>query len=88
MAKLKPPLISNGKLTIPLYHGTSEYFLKSILEHGLGGFNIIKSLKVIQLLKELYNIADNLLTDENHWSLDKIQIEPMNYRVTINTKKK
>lgn len=51
-------LIQNGKLTIPLYHGTSSIFLGSIKEHGLGGFDPIKKYNIINIFRELYSLAD------------------------------
>ncbi len=37
-------ILRDGKLTIPLFHGTNELFLDSIQRYGLGGRNIIQEL--------------------------------------------
>ena len=39
---------------VTLYHGTSSFFLDSILENGLGGVNIIKEWGVLDLVNEMY----------------------------------
>src|SRR5260370_10457250 len=39
-------LVSNGKLTVPLFHGTSTLFYQSILETGLGARSIVEDLKL------------------------------------------
>jgi hypothetical protein len=54
-------------LSFPLYHSTSTLFTSSIKEFGLGGFNIIKELKVIELLKELETLADMHLGNHDEW---------------------
>lgn len=38
------PLVVDGKLTVPLFHGTSTLFRDSILETGLGGRNMVEEL--------------------------------------------
>lgn len=58
-------------LSFPLYHSTSSIFETSIKEFGLGGKNIIKEYKVIELLKELEAIADNTITEVNDWGYFK-----------------
>lgn len=37
----------------PLYHGTNSLFLPSIRAHGLGGRNIVKEWRVLDLYKEV-----------------------------------
>lgn len=63
------PLLSDGKITIPLYHGTNLLFYESIKRHGLSGLNLIKELCVIELLRELIAICDDSLPDEEDWIL-------------------
>jgi len=47
-------LLENGKLTIPLHHGTSSLFLVSIQEHGLGGVNPIEQFRVREYFTEVF----------------------------------
>jgi hypothetical protein len=46
-------VIVDERLAIPLYHGTSDLFYGSIKTFGLGGRNLIKELRVIELLRQL-----------------------------------
>jgi hypothetical protein len=62
------PLVTNGLLTIPLFHGTSSLFYESILEHGLGGINIIRRLGVIDLLDRLVQLCEQHLKPEDNWA--------------------
>ncbi len=55
------------KLKFPVYHATSSLFKNSIEEYGLGGFNPIRELKVIELMKELEIIANNSLNGNDGW---------------------
>jgi hypothetical protein len=63
------PLVLNGLLTIPLFHGTSSIFYESILKHGLGGINIIRDLGVIDLLARLVQLCDQHLEPKDDWEL-------------------
>jgi hypothetical protein len=38
----KKPAVHDGRLTIPLYHGTSMLFYDSIVASGLGGRDIVE----------------------------------------------
>lgn len=60
-------LVANGKLTIPLYHGTSDLFYESILKFGLGGRNVIEEMRVIELLGRLISICQTNLPNEQQW---------------------
>lgn len=53
----------DGVLTFPLYHGTSSLFLPSIMEHGIGGRNIIEEYNVLEFARELYK---KLKTSKGH----------------------
>lgn len=44
-------------LEFPLYHGTSTIFLKSIAEHGLGGWDPIKEWRVLECLRRVIPVA-------------------------------
>ena len=63
------PLLFDGKIRIPLYHGTNLLFYDSIKQHGLGGRDLIKELRVIELLRELIAICEDSLTAEEDWIL-------------------
>ena len=63
------PLLLDGKLTIPLYHGTNLLFYDSIKEYGLGGRNPLTELRVIELLKELIVICEQSLPADEDWIL-------------------
>lgn len=70
-------LVQNGKLTIPLYHGTSSHFLASIAEHGLGAQNPVHDLKVIPFLKHAYEISDQLFGEnaDSPWLICRSSVE-------------
>jgi hypothetical protein len=61
------PLLLDGKFAIPLYHGTNILFCDSIRQYGLGGRNVIKELRVIELLRELLAICEKSLPTEEDW---------------------
>jgi hypothetical protein len=68
-AKPLIPVVSNGFLTVPLYHGTNDIWLQSIRDKGLGGRDVIAEFRVIELLKELLAIADaHNLEEPPGWS--------------------
>ena len=62
-------IIVNGKLTIPLYHGTSDLFYESIRQVGLGGRNLIREFRVVELLRELITLCETKLPYEEQWLL-------------------
>jgi hypothetical protein len=46
-------IIKDGRLTIPLYHGTSTLFLDGILEEGLGAVSPIEKYGIMEFLAKL-----------------------------------
>jgi len=60
-------LVVDGRLTIPLYHGTSDLFYESIVAHGLGGRNIIKEMRAVELLGYLISICRDSLPYDEEW---------------------
>lgn len=50
-------LVKNGRLTVPLFHGTSSLHYESILSHGLGGRNIVEDNGVRAAARELVNFC-------------------------------
>lgn len=57
-AKALIPVICDGRLTTPLYHGTNSVWFQSNREQGLAGRNVITEFRVIELLNELLVISD------------------------------
>ncbi len=68
-------LVSNETLVIPLYHGTSTFFIDSISKSGLGGRNIIKELNVLKILRYLFEKADQLLANTEIWNNNRNRFE-------------
>jgi len=42
------------------YHGTNTVFIEYIKKHGLGGYDIVKESRGIELLSKLHEIAENV----------------------------
>jgi hypothetical protein len=59
-------------LRIPLYHGTSTLFLDGIMQEGLGKTNICEKYDLIQILRDLTEIAVNNIEEwgYNEWFLE------------------
>ncbi len=70
-------LIKNGKLTIPLFHGTSSLFVKSIIKYGLGVRNPLEDLEILPFIKRLFSLADGLIPNDEWWSINKWIIKRM-----------
>lgn len=62
---------------LTLYHGTSTLFLSSIVEHGLGGRNIIDELGFVRLARAIHPIVKSRLADDEHWMLKAGTFENM-----------
>lgn len=56
------------KLGYSLFHATSSLFEDSIRELGLGGFNPIEELKVIELINKLEILANDSLEGNKDWT--------------------
>lgn len=65
----KRKLVANGRLTIPLYHGTSSIFIPSIATTGLGGRNLIEELGIREAARALVEVCDRL-GGRDEWLLD------------------
>jgi hypothetical protein len=61
--------IRNGRLTVPLYHGTSSLFYDSIVETGLGGRNVVQDLGVRDAARLLVELSKNWRCEDD-WLLD------------------
>lgn len=57
-------LVENSKLLIPLYHGTSDIFLPSIQEQGLGAQNPHLQLKTLEFLKDLWECSEKYIRQD------------------------
>ena len=66
-----------SNLTFPLYHATNTIFENSIIKFGLGGKNLIKELKVIELLNELIKIAESKIPNDYVWKNLRAESERM-----------
>lgn len=75
-------LLKNGKMTIPLHHGTSSLFLSSIREHGLGGINLIEQLKVREFFAEIFKICEVVLAGDTEWETCKFVPELLRDQVS------
>jgi hypothetical protein len=54
-------IIKDGRLMIPLYHGTSTLFLDDILTNGLGAASPIEKYGIIETLEKLVNISNKYI---------------------------
>jgi len=61
-------------MKINLYHGTSEIFLNSIIEHGLGGINPNFHFKNLELFKFLAEKSEIILTNNSDYNNFKPEV--------------
>lgn len=83
-------LISDGRLSVPLFHGTSTLFYDSILNAGLGGRNMIEDLGLRPVVRSLVQLCEKELEPDEQWVLDKsaamkISAEPDDKDLRSNT---
>jgi hypothetical protein len=71
MLKDRRALVVSGRLTVPVFHGTSTLFYDSILEAGLGGRNIVEDLGLRAVAWSLLELCENELQPDPKWPLDK-----------------
>ena len=73
-------VIQDGRLRVPLYHGTSDLFLESIRRRGLGGANPLEPLRAMESLRDLVEWCDLRAESDSGfaswWSGRRIQMEP------------
>ena len=55
---METELVRNGRLTVPLFHGTSTLFYDSILASGLGGRNIVEDLGIRDAARLLVTLCE------------------------------
>jgi hypothetical protein len=46
------------------YHGTNTVFIENIKKYGLGGYDIVKESRAVELLSALNEIAENTVADK------------------------
>lgn len=63
--------VKNGRMTIPLYHGTSSMFLPSIEKHGLGGKNPLAELHALDWFRRLLTLCDSALGNDEEWRSER-----------------
>ena len=63
-------LVVDGRLTVPLFHGTSTLFCESIRETGLGGCSLLEEMGLGIAIRELLKHEDELQTIPN-WDFEK-----------------
>lgn len=71
MGKGCKSLVVDGRLTVPLFHGTSTLFYESIVEVGLGGRNIVEDLGLRAVVRSLLELCETELQPDPTWPLDK-----------------
>jgi hypothetical protein len=64
-------LVADGRLTVPLFHGTSTLFYESILETGLGGRNMVEDLGLRAVVRSLLELCETELEPDPKWLSDK-----------------
>lgn len=65
-------LVVDGRLTVPLFHGTSTLFYESIVEAGLGGRNIVEDLGLRTVVSSLLKLCEKELQPDSNWPFDKV----------------
>jgi hypothetical protein len=71
VGKGRKSLVADGRLTVPLFHGTSTLFYESIVEAGLGGRNIVEDLGLRAVVRSLLELCESELEPDPKWLLDK-----------------
>jgi len=70
-------LVKNGKLIIPLFHGTSSLFVESITKYGLGTRNPLEDLEILPFIKRLFSLAEELIPSDEWWCANKWVVKRM-----------
>jgi len=77
VAEASAPLVQDGILAIPLFHGTSSLFVDSIQARGLGAENPLRELGVLPLLRAMYSLIEKVCPQDEEWLLRRVVVEPM-----------
>ncbi|BBA70621.1 hypothetical protein [Geobacter sulfurreducens] len=67
-------LFDSGRFKFPLYHATSSAFIPSILEHGLGGLDIVEEYRVLELLEKLAMLIEAHLPDYGEEYIEQLKL--------------
>ena len=70
-------IIKDGKLSIPLYHGTTSAFVNSIKEHGLGSVDPLDKIDAKLLMKELFELAEKQGWTDDNWLEYRKLLKPL-----------
>ena len=62
-------IVKDGRLTVPLFHGTSSLFYDSILSTGLGGRDIVQDMGIRRAAQLLLDLSHTHRDDED-WLSD------------------
>ena len=76
-------ITTNGTFNIPLYHGTTELFIDSIKQHGLGAKDPLKDLKAKELFFDLFKLADKQQWTDEYWLKTKALVTPYVFQKNI-----
>ena len=60
-------IVKDRRFTIPLYHGTTELFIESIKNNGLGGINPLIDLEAIQTMRDLFKLGEKQNWKDESW---------------------
>ncbi len=62
-------LTYNGRLLVPLYHGTSTVFVDGISQYGLAGTNPVKDWNLLCLAREVLALCETHLRDSHLYTV-------------------
>jgi hypothetical protein len=71
VVKGRKSLVADGRLTVPLFHGTSTLFYESIVDAGLGGRSLVEDLGLRDLARSLVEFCETDLQPDAEWAADK-----------------
>lgn len=82
----KPLIVQNGRLTIPLFHGTSSLYYESIQSFGLGGRDVVTDMRIRDAARFFLAHCDPYRHQED-WLLavrgcENVAADPANDRLT------
>jgi hypothetical protein len=64
---MDPELVEDGRLCIPLYHGTSSLFESSIRAYGLGALNPLDRYEAQSFLRAVYTLCEEAFESDAEW---------------------
>lgn len=75
--KIERIVNNKNQLTIDLFHGTSTLFLDSIVQNGLGGINPISQWNVLELSKEVLELSEEHLKENEIYVIKSFSFRKM-----------